>query len=38
VTVERHGPLHVFDADFPLPAHALRDISAVERTLRELQR
>ena len=38
VTVERHGPLHVFDAAFPRPAHALPDIAAVERTLRELQR
>ena len=38
VTVERHGPLHVFDAGFPRPAHALPDIAAVERTLRALQR
>jgi len=38
VTVERHGPLHLFNDDFPLPSHAARDIAVVERTLRELQR
>lgn len=38
VTIARHGPLHVFNDEFPLPAHAHRDIAAVERTLRELQR
>lgn len=36
ITIERAGPLHVFDDAFPLPAHAL-PYAAVERTLRELQ-
>ncbi len=38
VTIERHGPLHAFSESFPLPAHAHRNLAAVERTLRELQR
>jgi dienelactone hydrolase len=37
VTIERHGALHVFDEAFPLPAHAHRDLAAVERTFRKLQ-
>ena len=38
VTIERHGPLHAFDETSPLPVHAHRDLAAVERTLRGLQR
>ena len=38
VTIERAGPLHVFNEEFPLPIHALRDAAGVERALRELQR
>jgi len=38
VTIERHGPMHTFNDEFPLPARAPKDIAAVERTLRELQR
>ncbi len=38
VTIERAGPMHAFDAAFPLPSHALRDAAAVEQVLRGLQR
>jgi dienelactone hydrolase len=38
VTIERYGPMHTFDDKFPLPANALKDIAAVERALRALQR
>jgi dienelactone hydrolase len=38
VKIERHGPLHVFSDEFPLPARATKDIAAVERTLHDLQR
>jgi dienelactone hydrolase len=38
VTVERAGPLHVFNAEFPLPANALRDAAEVEKVFRSLQR
>ena len=37
VTIEHAGPRHVFNDDFPLPAHALRDAAEVERALRKLQ-
>lgn len=38
VKIERHGPLHVFNDEFPLPARATKDIAVVERTLHDLQR
>lgn len=38
VTIEKAGPLHVFNADHPIPAHALREIEKVETVFRELQR
>jgi hypothetical protein len=38
VTIERHGPMHTFSAEHPLPAGALHDIAAVEAGLRMLQR
>ena len=38
VTIERHGPMHTWTDDFPLPARATKDIAEVERTLRGLQR
>ncbi|HEX2862518.1 MAG TPA: acetylxylan esterase [Lacunisphaera sp.] len=38
VTVEKARALHVFTADFPIPAQALHDPAAVERVLQELQR
>lgn len=37
-TVETAGPMHVFNATSPLPAHALRDADAVERAFRALQK
>ena len=37
ITIERAGPLHVFNDEFPLPATALRDAASVERVLRGLQ-
>jgi dienelactone hydrolase len=37
ITIEHAGPMHVFNDDFPLPAHALRDAAAVEQALRKLQ-
>lgn len=37
ITIEHSGPMHVFNNDFPLPAHTLRDAAAVEHALRELQ-
>ena len=36
-TVEHAAALHVFDAGFPIPPHALHDASAIERALRALQ-
>lgn len=38
MTVERAGPLHVFDAELPVPPHALRDAAAVERVFKSLQK
>jgi dienelactone hydrolase len=38
VTIERAGPMHVFNEEFPLPAHALRDAAAVETVFKSLQR
>lgn len=38
VSIERHGPMHSFNAEFPLPKRALPDIAAVEAALRALQR
>ena len=38
VTVETPDKLHVFDAEFPVPAQALRDPAAIEAALRALQR
>jgi len=37
LTVEPAVALHVFDAAFPLPSHALRDAAAIARALRDLQ-
>jgi dienelactone hydrolase len=37
VTVERAAALHVFNADFPIPPHALHDALAIERALLALQ-
>lgn len=37
-TVETPDKLHVFDAEFPVPAQALRDPAAIEAALRALQR
>ena len=36
-TIERAPALHVFDADFPIPAHALRDAAAIHSVLQGLQ-
>lgn len=38
IKIERHGPLHMFTDEFPLPANATRDIAVVERTLKDLQK
>jgi dienelactone hydrolase len=38
VTVEPPAKLHVFDAEFPIPANALHDAAAIERKLHELQK
>ena len=38
ITVEKAGPMHVFNENFPLPARALRDAAAVEDQLRKLQK
>jgi dienelactone hydrolase len=38
VTIEKSGPLHVFNDDFPLPVRALRTAAAVEQALRDLQK
>lgn len=38
VTIEKAGPLHVFNDANPIPAHALREIAKVEAALRSLQR
>jgi hypothetical protein len=37
-TIEDAKPMHVFDAEFPIPPNALHDAASVERKLRELQR
>ncbi|HWA26800.1 MAG TPA: acetylxylan esterase [Lacunisphaera sp.] len=37
VTIEKAAALHVFTADFPIPAQALHDAAAVEKVLRGLQ-
>ncbi len=37
VTIEKHGPMHTWSDEFPLPAAATRDIAAVERALHALQ-
>ncbi|HEX2852799.1 MAG TPA: acetylxylan esterase [Opitutaceae bacterium] len=37
VAVERAGPVHVFNQEFPLPAHALHDAAAVESVFKSLQ-
>jgi dienelactone hydrolase len=37
ITIERSGPMHVFDDEFPLPASALSDAAGVERALQQLQ-
>jgi dienelactone hydrolase len=36
-TVERAAALHVFNAEFPIPPHALHDAAAIERALLALQ-
>lgn len=38
VTIERHGPMHVWSDTFPLPASAPRDIAEIERRLHALQK
>lgn len=38
VTIEKPARLRAFDADFPIPPHALHDGTAIERVIRELQR
>jgi hypothetical protein len=38
VTIEQAARLRAFDADFPIPAHALHDGAAIEKVLRDLQR
>lgn len=37
VTVEKPARLRAFDAEFPIPHHALHDAAAIERRLRSLQ-
>lgn len=37
VTIEKATPMHVFTAEFPIPAHALHDAASVERVIRSLQ-
>jgi hypothetical protein len=37
VTVERSAQLRVFDAEFPIPPHALHDVGAVHAAIRKLQ-
>lgn len=37
ITIERHGPMHVFNAEHPRPPGALDSIGAVETALRALQ-
>jgi hypothetical protein len=37
VTIEKAGPLHVFNDAHPIPAHALREIEKVEAVFRDLQ-
>jgi hypothetical protein len=36
-TMERAAALRVFNADFPVPPHALHDAGAIERALVKLQ-
>lgn len=38
VTIEKAAVLHVFDAEYPIPHHALHDGAAIEKQLRELQK
>lgn len=38
ITIEHHGPLHVFNEEFPRPSNAPQDIAVIERTFRQLQR
>ncbi len=38
VTLEKVASLHVFNAEFPIPPHALHDVGAIERAFRALQR
>src|SRR4029077_2942597 len=38
ITIEKAGPMHVFNETDALPARALHDAAAVERALRELQK
>jgi hypothetical protein len=38
VTIEKATPMHVFTAEFPIPAHALHDAASVERVIKELQK
>jgi len=37
ITPEKPAQLRVFGADFPIPAHALHDVAAIEKSLRKLQ-
>ena len=37
VTIERSGPMHVFDDAHPLPDGSLRDVSAIKGALNKLQ-
>ena len=38
VTIEKATAMHVFNAEYPIPSHALHDGAAVERALKELQK
>lgn len=38
VKIEKATALHVFTAEFPIPAHALHDAASIERVLKELQK
>lgn len=38
VTIEKAARLRAFDADFPIPPHALHDGTAIEKVIRDLQR
>ena len=37
VTTEKPAQMRVFDAEFPIPYHALHDAASIEKKLRELQ-